>query len=189
MNPRIHETAIVDDGVTIGAGTRVWHWAHVSAGARIGRDCVLGQGVFIGAGVAIGDGVKIQNHVSVFEGVTLEDDVFVGPAAVFTNVRTPRAHVSRRQEYATTLVRHGATIGANATVVCGTTIGPYALVAAGAVVTRDVASHTLVRGVPAVPAGWACRCGEVLAVADDRATCVRCGDAYRLDGDALRMEP
>src|SRR5690242_12320373 len=144
-----HETAIVDSGAYIGTGTRVWHWVHVCGGARIGANCVLGQNVFVGNKVVIGDNVRIQNNVSVYDDVTLEDDVFCGPSMVFTNVINPRSHVPRKDEYRKTLVRRGATIGANATIVCGNTVGRYAMVGAGSVVTRDVADYALVVGIPA----------------------------------------
>lgn len=155
----IHPTAIVDDGASVGHDTAIWQWVHVCAGASIGNHCSLGQGVYVGPGVQIGNGVRIQNQVSVFSGVTLEDDVFVGPSAVFTNVSTPRAFHPRRDALEPTRVSRGASIGANATVVCGTTIGRYALIGAGAVVTRDVASHALMVGVPARQVGWVCTCG------------------------------
>lgn len=157
----IHPTAVVDPGAVIGAGTKVWHFVHVAPGARIGERGSIGHGCYIG-NVAIGDGCRIQNHVSIFDGVTLEDNVFVGPSAVFTNVAHPRAHVPRKAEYAPTVVRRGASIGANATIRCGVTIGAFALVGAGAVVTRDVRPHAIVTGVPAVETGWACFCGETL---------------------------
>ncbi len=181
----VHETAVVEAGAVLGPGTRVWHFCHVMPGARIGRDCVLGQNVFVGAGVVIGRGVKIQNNVSVYEGVTLEDDVFCGPSAVFTNVVNPRSHVPRRGELRATRVRRGATVGANATVVCGHTIGRYAFVGAGAVVTRDVPDHALVLGVPARLVGWMCRCGVRLAFRGGRARCRACGRAYAKRGDRL----
>lgn len=175
----IHPTAAVDDGVTIGAGSRVWHFAHLLSGTVLGQRCVIGQNVMIGPDVRVGDGCKIQNNVSLYTGVTLEDDVFCGPSCVFTNVRTPRAHVDRRADFARTLVRRGATIGANATVVCGVTIGQYAFVGAGATVTKDVRDFSLVVGVPARQVGWVCVCGEVLIrAADDLWRCVRCGDVY-----------
>lgn len=170
----IHSTAIVETGARIGAGTRVWHWVHVMGGARIGARCSIGQGCFVGA-IQIGDGCRIQNHVSLYDGVTLEDDVFVGPSAVFTNVAHPRAHVSRKESYAKTHVGRGSSIGANATIRCGVTIGAYAMIGAGAVVTRDVAAHALVVGTPARRIGWACRCGETLPTV---LACARCGDSY-----------
>ncbi len=183
----VHASAIVDPGAQLGEGTQVWHFAHVCAGARIGAHCSLGQGVFVGNDVRIGDHVKIQNHVSVYEGVTLEDEVFVGPSAVFTNVRTPRAHVSRRGEFGPTRVGARATIGANATIVCGTTLGEAAFVAAGAVVTRPVPPRALVMGSPARPRGWACDCGEPLRASTG--PCPRCGARYRqrTDGGLDRL--
>ncbi len=183
-----HETAIVDPGAQIGAGTRIWHWVHVSGGARIGEHCSFGQNVFVGNRVDIGNNVRVQNNVSIYDDVVLEDDVFCGPSMVFTNVINPRAHVSRKNEYRATLVKKGATIGANATVVCGNTIGRFAFVGAGAVVTRDVADYALVVGAPARQIGWICACGEKLTESDNRETaCERCGDRYSfVDG---RCEP
>ena len=177
-----HPSAVIDPGAVIGAGTRIWHWSHVMTGARIGRGCSLGQNVFVGAGVVIGDRVKIQNNVSVYEGVVLEDDVFCGPSMVFTNVVNPRSHVPRKHELRLTMVRRGATIGANATVICGYTIGPYAFVGAGAVVTRDVPDHALVVGVPARVVGWMCRCGLRLTFRAMRAECGGCGGRYARRG-------
>jgi UDP-2-acetamido-3-amino-2,3-dideoxy-glucuronate N-acetyltransferase len=180
----VHPTAIVDPGARIGAGTKVWHWTHVMDGAVVGRDAVLGQNVFVGRGVRIGDGVRVQNNVSVYEGVELEDFVFCGPSAVFTNVVQPRSEIDRRHELRRTLVRRGASIGANATVVCGTTIGQYALVGAGAVVTRDVPDHALVVGVPARVTGWVCACGERLPFGDrEEAACPACAGSYRRAGE------
>lgn len=187
-----HPSAVVDDGASIGAGTKLWHFVHVMPGARVGAGCVLGHGAFVGAGVHIGDGCRVQNHVSVYEGVTIEDDVFLGPSCVFTNVKTPRAFVSRKDQFAPTRVGRGASIGANATIVCGVTIGAYALIGAGAVVARDVAPHAIVVGVPAVWAGWACRCGERLPQPDpsQRLTCAACGDSYRAAGAGVeRLVP
>jgi len=155
-----HSTAVVDRGAQIGAGTRIWHFCHVTGGARIGAGCVLGQNVFVAASASMGDGCRIQNNVSIYDGVQLADDVFVGPSAVFTNVRTPRAHVDRRGAYQVTRIERGATIGANATILCGVSIGAFAFVAAGAVVTRDVPAHTVVAGVPARRRGLICTCGE-----------------------------
>ncbi len=184
----IHESAVIDDDVEIGEGTRVWHFCHLLSGARIGRNCVLGQNVMVGPGVAIGDGCKIQNNVSLYRGVTLEDDVFCGPSCVFTNVLTPRAFIERKDAFLPTLVRKGASIGANATVLCGVTIGRYALVGAGAVVSRDVPDHAVVAGVPAAFRGWACRCGAVLPPPREKGilACESCGLSYRLEEGVLK---
>lgn len=181
--PFIHDTAVVDAGAQIGPGSRIWHFSHVCAGATIGARCTLGQNVFVGPGVRIGSGVKIQNNVSVYAGVTIADDVFLGPSCVFTNVLTPRAHVDRKDDFARTEVARGVTVGANATVVCGTTLGEYALIGAGAVVTKDVPAHALVVGNPARRAGWACRCGEVLPIGG---VCVRCASRYELTAEHCR---
>jgi UDP-2-acetamido-3-amino-2,3-dideoxy-glucuronate N-acetyltransferase len=153
---------VVDEGATIGDGTKIWHFCHVMAGARVGAGCVLGQNVFVASGAVIGDRCRIQNNVSIYDGVVLEDDVFVGPSAVFTNVKNPRAAVSRKDAFVPTRVGRGATIGANATIVCGVALGEYAFVGAGAVVTSQVEAHALVTGVPARQVGWACACGEVV---------------------------
>ncbi|MDP1534798.1 MAG: acyltransferase [Rubrivivax sp.] len=184
----IHASAIVDDGAQLGDATRVWHFAHVCAGARIGAGCSLGQGVYVGNDVVIGNNVKVQNQVSVYDAVTLEDDVFCGPSMVFTNVHNPRAAVPRKSEYRPTWVRRGATLGANCTIVCGTTIGEYAFVGAGAVVSRDVPAYALVVGVPARRIGWMSRHGERLdlpASGSGQARCPASGDTYRLDGETL----
>src|SRR5690606_2118363 len=178
----IHPSAIVDDGVEIGAGTKVWHFSHILAHSRIGPRCVIGQNVMIGPRVTIGAGCKIQNNVSLYEAVTLEDEVFCGPSCVFTNVLTPRAFVERKNEFLPTLVKRGATIGANATVVCGVTIGRYAMVGAGAVVTHDVPDHALVVSVPARHRGWVSRAGEIL---EDDLVCPRTGERYRLGDHGL----
>jgi len=184
----IHETAIVDPGAEIGEGTRIWHWVHVCAGARIGRGCSLGQNVFVGNDVVIGDNVKIQNNVSVYDRVRLEDDVFCGPSMVFTNVINPRSAVPRKDEYRETTVRRGATLGANCTILCGVTIGRYAFVAAGAVVTKDVPDYALVAGVPAARIGWMSEQGERLALPAEgsgEAQCPGDGSRYRLARNRL----
>jgi UDP-2-acetamido-3-amino-2,3-dideoxy-glucuronate N-acetyltransferase len=178
----VHPTAVVDDGVTIGAGTKIWHFSHVLGGSTLGERVNVGQNVVIGPQVTIGAGCKIQNNVSVYEGVTLEEEVFCGPSMVFTNVINPRAHVSRRHQFRPTRVGRRATIGANATVLCGHDIGPYAFIGAGAVVTRNVPAHALMLGNPARRAGWMCACGERLG---DDLTCQACDSRYRLDGEVL----
>ena len=183
MATTIHPSAIVDEGAQLGADCRVWHFVHISAGARIGSRCSFGQNVFVGNDVRIGDNVRIQNNVSVYDAVTLEDDVFCGPSMVFTNVYNPRAAVSRKAEYRRTLVKRGATLGANSTIVCGTTIGRYAFVGAGAVVNRDVQDFALVVGVPARQIGWMSRHGERLELAlsgDGEASCSATGERYWL---------
>jgi UDP-2-acetamido-3-amino-2,3-dideoxy-glucuronate N-acetyltransferase len=182
--PVIHASAIVDPGAEIGAGTRIWHFCHVMAGARIGRACVLGQNVFVAGSVRIGSGCRIQNNVSLFDGVELCNDVFIGPSAVFTNVSRPRAGFPRRDLFERTLVGSGATIGANATVRCGITVGEGAFVAAGAVVTRSVPPFVLVQGVPARASGFVCRCGESVGAPTFR--CPGCGEGYVLEAFGLR---
>ena len=188
MSATIHSSAIVDAGAQLGEGTRVWHFAHVSAGARIGAGCSLGQGVYVGNDVSIGDNVKIQNNVSVYDAVTLEDDVFCGPSMVFTNVHNPRSAVPRKSEYRATLIKRGATLGANCTIVCGVTVGEYAFVGAGAVVSRDVPAYALMVGVPARRIGWMSGHGERLALpsrGQGEAACPATGERYRLDGEEL----
>lgn len=187
---RIHPSAIVDEGAELGAETRVWHFAHVCAGARIGEACSLGQNVFIANDVRIGNRVKIQNNVSVYDAVTLEDDVFCGPSMVFTNVHNPRSAVERKNEYRPTLVRRGATLGANSTIVCGVTIGEYAFIGAGAVVTRDVPAFALMAGVPARQIGWMSRYGERLPLpigGNGEARCPNTGDIYILQNGVCLM--
>jgi UDP-2-acetamido-3-amino-2,3-dideoxy-glucuronate N-acetyltransferase len=181
----VHESAWVDAGASIGAGTRIWHFVHVLPGTVIGQNCVLGQNVMAGPDVSIGNGCKIQNNVALYRGVVLEDDVFCGPSCVFTNVLTPRAHVERKNEFAPTLVRRGATIGANATIVCGNTLGAYCMIAAGAVVTKDVPDFALMAGVPARRIGWVSRSGERLG---PDLTCPRTGERYRQVGETLTIE-
>ena len=193
----IHPTAIVDEGAQLGEGCRVWHWVHICGKARIGRGCSFGQNVFVGNDVVIGDNVKVQNNVSIYDAVTLEDDVFCGPSMVFTNVYNPRSAVTRKDEYRRTLVRRGATLGANSTIVCGITVGEHAFVGAGAVVNRDVPAHALMLGVPARQAGWISRHGERLSLPVSlkdsdppaEATCPHTGDRYRLTGRRLELLP
>ena len=187
MSYFVHSSSFVDEGAEIGPGTKVWHFSHVSSGARIGANCSLGQNVFVANHVQIGDQVKIQNNVSVYEGVVLEDYTFCGPSMVFTNVKTPRSAFPRNtsSDYLQTRVRYGASIGANATIVCGVTIGAWAFVAAGAVVTKDVAEYALMAGVPARRIGWVCRCGVSLRGATEILKCEECERAYRSDGKHL----
>lgn len=186
-----HETAIVDDGAEIGEGTRIWHWVHVCAKAKIGKGCSLGQNVFVGNNVAIGNNCKIQNNVSIYDNVFLEDDVFCGPSMVFTNVINPRSAISRKDEYLGTTVKKGTTIGANATIVCGVTLGESCFIGAGAVVTKDVKPFALMAGVPAKQIGWMSRFGERIELPLDGSgqwTCPRTGDRYRLDRGQLSVE-
>jgi len=190
MATTIHPSAIVDGGAQLGDGCRVWHFVHISAGARIGTGCSFGQNVYVGNDVLIGNNVKIQNNVSVYDAVTLEDEVFCGPSMVFTNVYNPRAAVARKDEYRRTLVRRGATLGANCTIVCGITIGRHAFIGAGAVVNRDVPDFALMLGVPARQAGWMSRFGERLDLplqGEGEAQCAHTGDRYRLSGDQLQL--
>ena len=184
---RIHESAYVDEPCEIGAGTKIWHFSHIMPRCRIGERCNLGQNVVISPDVVIGDNVKIQNNVSVYTGVVLEDDVFCGPSMVFTNVVNPRSEISRRDEYRTTTVRQGATLGANCTIVCGIEVGRFAFVAAGATVVRDVPDYALMMGVPAQRRGWMCRCGHTLPTGSGELICAACGNVYRQNGE--RLEP
>lgn len=183
-----HPSTIIDDGAEIGDDTKIWHWSHVSSSARIGKNCSLGQNVYIGPEVIIGNNVKIQNNVSVYQGVTLEDDVFCGPSMVFTNVVNPRSAVQRKSEFKTTLVRKGASLGANCTIVCGHTIGEYAFVGAGSVITKDVKNFALMTGVPAQQAGWMSAFGERLdeeLAQNGTTTCPHSGEVYTLTNDTL----
>ncbi|MEO7457362.1 MAG: acyltransferase [Gemmatimonadaceae bacterium] len=182
----VHESAYVDDGAVIGAGTKVWHFCHVLGGAVIGERTSLGQNVVVMNGTRIGTNVKVQNNVSIYEGVELEDDVFCGPSMVFTNVMNPRSHVSRKNEYRRTLVKRGASIGANATIVCGATLGEYAFVGAGAVVAKDVPAYALMVGVPARRIGWMCQCGERLPDSGN-GTCAACGSTFESHDGAIRQ--
>jgi UDP-2-acetamido-3-amino-2,3-dideoxy-glucuronate N-acetyltransferase len=185
----VHESSYVDEGAEIGAGTKIWHFCHVMPRARIGEQCNIGQNVLVSSDVKIGRNVKIQNNVSLYTGVVIEDDVFLGPSMVFTNVMNPRSHVSRKNEYQETMVKRGASIGANATIVCGTTIGRYAFIGAGSVVTRDVPDYALVHGNPARVRGWMCQCGNKLTFAivasEERSTCESCGDRYMKADDKV----
>ena len=182
----VHESSYVDEGATVGAGTKIWHFSHIMGGAVIGEKCSIGQNVMVGGKAKLGRNVKVQNNVSIYDEVILEDDVFCGPSMVFTNVINPRSHVVRKHEYRRTLVKHGATIGANATVVCGHMIGEYAFVGAGAVVTRDVPSYGLVFGNPAHLQGYMCKCGIRLTFAGDKARCEVCKQEYEKRHDTVR---
>ncbi len=184
-DPFVHESAYVDDGAVLGADTKVWHFCHVMPGAVIGARCSLGQNVVVMPGTRIGDNVKIQNNVSIYEGVELEDDVFCGPSMVFTNVMNPRSAVSRKHEYRRTLVQRGATIGANATVVCGVTLGRYCFIGAGAVVTKDVPDYALMTGVPARRTAWMCECGVKLKDETMQLTCPECARQYNRRGEKV----
>ena len=191
MSVTIHETAIVDEGATIGEGSRVWHWVHVCGGACIGRDVSLGQNVFVGNKVLIGDKCKIQNNVSIYDNVTLSDGVFCGPSMVFTNVYNPRSLIERKSEYRNTFVGRGATLGANCTIVCGVTIGEFAFVGAGAVVNRDVKPYALMVGVPSKQIGWISEFGERLSLpldTDGEAICEHTGDRYLLQGGNITKQ-
>lgn len=184
----VHETAVIDEKVKIGKGTKIWHFTHILSGSEIGEHCILGQNVMVGPDVKIGNRCKIQNNVSVYKGVTLEDEVFCGPSMVFTNVVIPRAFIERKHEFKDTLVKRGATIGANATVICGVTIGRYSLIGAGAVVTKDVPDYALFLGVPAKHSGWVCKCGAVLTretkiTGKKELLCSNCGSKYILEGE------
>lgn len=190
MSTFIHPTSIVDDGAQIGDGTRIWHWVHVSGGARIGRNCSFGQGVFIGNDVVIGNNVKLQNYVSIWDTVYLEDDVFCAPSVVFTNVYNPRAAIERKHEYRKTLVKRGATLGANSTIVCGITVGEYAFIGAGAVLNKDVPAYALMVGVPARQIGWMSRHGERLDLpfaGNAETVCPHTGERYALSDGVCRL--
>src|SRR3954469_7813362 len=182
-----HESSYIDEGAVIGDGTKIWHFCHVMTGAEVGPRCNLGQNVVVMSGSRLGSNVKVQNNVSIYEGVELEDDVFCGPSCVFTNVTNPRSHVSRKSEYRRTLVRRGSSSGANATIVCGVTLGQYSFIGAGAVVTSDVPDYALMVGVPARRVGWMCQCGERLHVTGGKASCGVCGARYEESAGSLRQ--
>jgi len=184
----IHKSAFVDEGAIVGSGSKIWHFCHVMSKATIGQNCNLGQNVFVANGVKLGNNVKVQNNVSIYDGVKVEDDVFLGPSMVFTNVINPRSHVNRKQEYMKTIVKKGATIGANATIVCGHSIGAYAFVGAGAVITKDVPDYALMVGVPAVQSGWISRKGHKLEFKDNTAMCPESKERYILEGQIVTIE-
>lgn len=185
----VHQSSYVDDSVTIGDGTKIWYFCHILKNTKIGKNCIFGQNVMVGANVTVGDGVKIQNNVSVYDGVELEDGVFCAPSMVFTNVINPRAFIERKHEFKKTLVRKGASLGANSTIVCGNTIGRYALIGAGAVVVTDVPDYALMLGVPAKRKGWACKCGVTLKGAKDgqEIACSECASTYKPTGETLMV--
>lgn len=180
-----HESAVIDPGAVIGDRSKVWHFTHVAGGARIGEDCVLGQGVYVAPTVVLGRGVKVQNNVSLYDGVTIEDHAFLGPSMVFTNVINPRSEIERKREYQPTRVARGASIGANATILCGITVGEYSLIGAGSVVTANVPPFALVVGVPGRQIGWICRCGVRLDIEGGAAYCAACERGYRIEGESL----
>lgn len=182
-----HETAIIDDGAKVGEGSRIWHWVHVCSKAEIGKKCSLGQNVFVGNDVKIGNNVKIQNNVSIYDRVYIEDDVFCGPSMVFTNVINPRSHIERKNEYKTTVCRRGATIGANATIVCGVELGEFSFIAAGAVVNKDVPAFALMAGVPAIQKGWMCHCGVRLK-GEGTVKCESCSAQYLITNNKCSLK-
>lgn len=184
----IHQSAIVEDPSTIGAGSKIWHWVHVMAGAEIGEKCILGQNVFVGAQVVLGDNVRVQNNVSIYDAVVLEDDVFCGPSMVFTNVINPRSHVQRKEEYKKTVVKKGASIGANATIICGNEIGEYAFIGAGSVITKDISPFELIVGNPGRRIGWVSKAGHRLNFDDNNiAVCIETGEKYSLENDTVEV--
>jgi UDP-2-acetamido-3-amino-2,3-dideoxy-glucuronate N-acetyltransferase len=183
----VHPTAVVDQPSAIGKGTQIWHFSHIMSGSRIGKNCIVGQNVFIGSGVILGNNIKVQNNVSIYDGVVLEDDVFCGPSMVFTNVFNPRSFISRKKEFRKTVVGKGATLGANATIVCGNKIGQYAFVGAGSVVTKDIPDYALVYGNPGRVKSWICQCAVEIAFRSGKAVCQACGKAYQKDSTGVRL--
>lgn len=183
----VHPTAVIDEPADIGEGSQIWHFSHVMSGAKIGKNCIIGQNVFVASGALLGDNIKIQNNVSIFKGVVLEDDVFCGPSMVFTNVFNPRSFISRKKEFRQTLVKKGATIGANATIICGNIIGAYAFIGAGSVVTRDVPDYALVYGNPGKVKGWVCQCAVEIVFRSGKAVCKACGKRYQKDRTGVRL--
>jgi len=183
----VHSTAVADEGAEIGTGTKIWHFTHIMPGARIGENCIIGQNVFIGSGALLGNNIKVQNNVSIYDGVILEDEVFCGPSMVFTNVFNPRSFISRKKEFRKTLVKRGATIGANVTIICGNTIGQYAFIGAGSVVTKDVPNYALVYGNPGKVKGWVCQCAEEITFRSGKAACKACGKHYKKDRVGVKL--
>jgi UDP-2-acetamido-3-amino-2,3-dideoxy-glucuronate N-acetyltransferase len=188
MDYKAHESSIIDHGAKIGKNTTIWHWSHICSGAKIGESCSFGQNVFIANDVVIGNNVRVQNNVSIYDAVILEDDVFCGPSMVFTNVHNPRSAISRKNEYRRTIVRKGASIGANATIVCGNEIGEYAFIGAGAVITKDVPPYALMAGVPAVRIGWVCQCGVRLNAHLNDVVCSACNIQYEINNSNCRLK-
>jgi len=183
----VHPTAVVDEPVEIGEGTQIWHFSHIMSGAKIGKNCIIGQNVFVGSGAILGDNIKIQNNVSIYDRVILEDGAFCGPSMVFTNVFNPRSFISRKKEFRETLVRKGATIGANATIICGNQIGQYAFIGAGSVVTKDVPDYALVYGNPGRVKSWVCQCAVEITFRSGKAVCKACGKRYKKDSTGVKL--
>ena len=183
----IHPTAVVDEPMEIGEGTKIWHFTHIMSGAKIGENCIIGQNAFIASGAQLGNNIKVQNNVSIYDGVILEEGVFCGPSMVFTNVFNPRSFISRRKEFRKTLVKKGATMGANVTIICGNTVGQYALIGAGSVVTKDIPDYALVYGNPGKVKGWVCQCAEEIRFRSGRAVCKTCGKRYKKDRAGVRL--